>query len=148
MQKSYIQSHHAKYHHVYRSKFLMLKIAKLDGTNKWYRASPKLQHAINWHQKNHHENGNYLLLGRYINVPLTPYFANHFASIGVGKIIDLKWSYGLSNQLCTRSQFINYQQLQHLLSAYHYLRHDYDHYSCLQIFVNLYLWRKQEKNTK
>lgn len=116
----------------------------------WYRASPKIEYAAKQYNKMHDgENELYQYLNHhYINVPLVNYFARNKGVIGVGKIIRYKYASVPNDLLCTRSQFIDEDRLNHLFLAYHYLRHDYHRYSRLNIFVDLYNWKKQIKDNK
>lgn len=136
--------------------YLCLYVELLNHKRIWYRASPKLEYAVKQHQQlskqlakqnnQKYEPDLYKILNnRYINVPLTPYFGHKKGIIGVGKIIRFDFKYVQSDLLCTRSQFIEPDQLKHLLRAYHYLRHDYNKYSRLNIFVDLWNWKAQLK---
>lgn len=108
--------------------------------------SSKSQTAICAIQAKHiGENLPAYLIRHYINVPLTVYFEHNKGVIGVGKIIKYKFMSVPSDMLCTRSQLIDSKRLDHLLFAYHYLRHDYSAYSRLNIFVDLYNWRTRKR---
>lgn len=131
----------------FKRKYACVMVQDIRGTRRWYRLSPKLAHALWLHfQTSHHTTAYAILHGRLINIPLTRYNLHNAAGIGVGKIIKFKYRKVPVNTLCTRSQFIQPKRLNHLLDAYHYLRHDYGAYSRWQIFVDLWLWRKQINN--
>lgn len=126
-------------------KYLTVLVILPNGMKKWYRLSPKIAKATNQYEKFHHELPKSTLIGSYINVPLIPYFGNCKSVISVGKIIRLKYAYVPSRELCTRSQFIEANRITNIHDCYNYLKHDYGHYSRLNIHMSLYYWHKQEK---
>lgn len=131
------------YHIVYR-KYIAFKILDAYGNRRWFRANRKLRYAIWQYQKMHHNHlPTYLVGHAYINVPLTPYHNDNRASIGVGKIVHIAIRRMPNNSLCIRSQFIMDDELLNLCQSYKYMRHDYGAYSRLQIFTNLYYWRRK-----
>lgn len=136
----------------YTRHYLAFEVEHLDGTKHWYRLNRKLYMAVKQHQYTHHGQFPLQLVGHaYINVPLTPYFGHNIASIGVGKITHIGYRIMNVNDLCARSQFVMDTDLQKSLRhCYHYMRHDFNTYSNLQIFVDLYEWKKRlgsEKTT-
>lgn len=154
LKKLYVKLRPAPDYHVKYRPYLAIRVKLINGHRRWYRASPKIYNALMMDKKarNLKLMDFTKLIGNYINVPLTPYFGKHNegkASIGIGKIIFVKFKKMPSSKLCTRSQFVTPDNLQkHLLKSYHYLRHDYGRYSHLQIFVDLYLWRQKLLKTE
>lgn len=128
-----------------KHRYVMLLVELANGERRWFRASPKLTKAIKLHQKMN--NGNLpldTLIGSYINIPLMPYFGRNHGIIGVGKIIYLKYQKVPVSTLCTRSQFVTADSLkQNWHKCYHYLRHDYNWYSKINIYVDLQQFRQK-----
>lgn len=138
------------YKKIYTRHYLAFLIEDVYGRKKWYRVNKKLFLGIRQHQRTHngqfpHEMEN----GAYINIPLTPYFGHNHGSIGVGKIIKIAYRVMRVDTLCARSQFVMKQDLdKSLLKSYHFMKHDYNCYSHIQIFTDLYLWREQIREEK
>lgn len=124
---------------------LIVKVRTATNDYIWYRLSPKVVKALTIERKMNNLSFKQMankIKGCYINIPLTNYY-NCRAVIGVGEVINLKWHEFDSTMLCTRSQFVTRVALkQSLRKSYHYLRHDYGKYSRINIFVNLYKFRK------
>lgn len=131
--------------HIYVKYFLCVRIELPTGKYQWFRVGRKLYEAMKAHKKEYGYMPYKKLRNAYIVVPLTPYFANNKASMGVGRIIRFKYRKISSDTLCCRSQFILPSALNNdLYSAYKYLRHDYGRFSRFQIFINLYNWKHKE----
>ena len=129
------------YHEAIRS-FLCVYVELPNGRRKWYRVGKKLFTAMHMYKKEHGYMPYKQMHNCYIVVPLTPYFANNKASMGVGRIIRFKYKNVPNTMLCCRSQFILPSALDNdFHDAYKYLRHDYGKLSRLQIFINLYNWK-------
>jgi len=128
--------------HVYTKYFLCVYIELPNGSRKWYRVGKKLFNAMCMYKKEHGYMPYKQMHNCYIVVPLTPYFANDKASMGVGRIIRFKYKKVPNTVLCCRSQFVLPSALDNdFHDAYKYLRHDYGRFSRLQIFINLYNWK-------
>lgn len=137
--KNYIPD---KSKHVYTKYFLCAKVQLPTGEYKWYRVGSKLYYAMNSYKKEHGYMPYKQMHNCYIVIPLTPYFVGNKASMGVGRIVRLKYRKVSSAMLCVRSQFVTSDALyDNLYTAYKYLRHDYGRFSRLQIFINLYNWK-------
>lgn len=137
------------YHDKFRY-YLAFYVETLDGKRRWYRVNHRIFNAINLYRQSH--NGNmpyYLKNNAFVNVPLTPYFSHNRAGIGVGKIIRIDFRKMHTSDLCARSQFVMKDNLvNHFFGAYRYMRHDFGKYSRLQVFIDLYLWRRRIKEGK
>lgn len=130
----------------YQKRHLTLLVELPNGQKQWFRASPKIEYAIKLHKKQHGKLPQNYFAGTYINVPLTPYFGRNNGIIGVGKILRWRYYRVYNSKLCTRSQFVTKDALvSDWRKAYHYLKHDYGYYSRLNIFIDLYEWKKKEK---
>ena len=131
-----------KSRHVYTKSFLCVYVELPTGHRKWYRVGSKLYYAMNSYKKKHGHLPYKEMKNAFIVIPLTPYFADNKASMGVGRIVRLKYRKVSSAMLCCRSQFVLSSALDNnLYTAYKYLRHDYGRFSRLQIFINLYNWK-------
>lgn len=130
--------------HIQYRPYIAFKVQNAYGHKRWYRANRKMRFAVKQYMKLHNNHLPIYLVGHaYINVPLTPYHNGNIASIGVGKIVHIAIKRMPNNSLCARSQFIMDDELRDLFKSYRYMRHDYGGYSRLQIFVNLYYWRRK-----
>lgn len=133
----------------------MVKVELPNNKYRWYRLSPKVSYALSMERKNSKSKKGFLefaseyLDNCLINVPLSAYRRNK-AIIGVGKIIKFKFAkIETTEVLCTRSQFVTLESLANSFRrSYKYMRHDFSKYSRLNIFVNLYNWRKKLKESK
>ena len=123
-------------------RYLCLYVELTNHRRVWYRASPKIEQAVKMTDT---EKVYQYLCKHYINVPLSDYWGHNKGIIGVGKIIKYHYMNVPVNLLCTRSQFVDGQRVKRVLSAYHYLRHDYSAYSRLNIFVDLCYWKGRTK---
>ena len=123
-------------------RYLCLYVELTNHRRVWYRASPKIEQAVKMTDT---EKVYQYLNKHYINVPLRIYWGHNRGIIGVGKIIKYSYMNAPVNLLCTRSQFVDGQRVKRVLSAYHYLRHDYSAYSRLNIFVDLCYWKGRTK---
>lgn len=131
-----------KSRHVYTKSFLCVYVELPNGSRKWYRVGKKLFTAMHMYKKEHGYMPYKQMHNCYIVIPLTPYFAGNKASMGVGRIVRLKYRKVSSAMLCVRSQFVTSDALyDNFYGAYKYLRHDYGRFSRLQIFINLYNWK-------
>lgn len=131
-----------KSRHVYTKSFLCVYVELPNGSRKWYRVGKKLFMAMHMYQTEHGYMPYKQMHNCYIVIPLTPYFANDKASMGVGRIIRFKYKNVLNTMLCCRSQFVLPSALDNdFHDAYKYLRHDYGRFSRIQIFINLYNWK-------
>lgn len=134
-----------KSHHIHIKSFLCVYVESPDGSKHWYRVGKKLFNAMHMYKKEHGYMPYKQMRHCYIIVPLTPYFANHKASMGVGRIIRFKFKKVPNTMLCCRSQFVLPSALNNnFYSAYKYLRHDYGRFNRFQIFINLYNWKHKE----
>lgn len=132
--------------HIYVKYFLCVRIELPTGKYQWFRVGRKLYKAMKAHKKEYGYMPYKKLRNAYIVVPLTPYFANNKASMGIGRIIRFKYRKISSETLCCRSQFILPSALNNdFYNAYKYLKHDYSRFNQLQIFINLYNWKYKER---
>lgn len=139
-------AHCSYYYKGHKKEHLTFLVVLPNGKKQWYRASPKLEYAVRLHIKTHGSLSHDYFAHTYINVPIVPYFGHNRAIIGVGKIIFWRFKKVYSSQICTRSQFVKGSDILHLRHCYHYLRHDYDWYSRLNIIVDLYMWKMQARD--
>lgn len=75
--------------HIYVKYFLCVRIELPTGKYQWFRVGRKLYEAMKAHKKEYGYMPYKKLRNAYIVVPLTPYFANNKASMGVNNHITL-----------------------------------------------------------
>lgn len=124
--------------------YLCVLVLLPNGKKQWYRIGRKMFKAIKTHYNTSHHFPYDILIGSYIVVPLTPYFSNNNAGMGVGKIIYIHYKSMVNTVLCARSQFISEDKL---INDFHnsvkFMQHDYNKYSKLQILINLINWKNK-----
>lgn len=109
------------------------KVAFANGTTKWYQCSRDLQNAL-WSLTKNDHGKTQSLNGFLINVPISGYDKNGYASIVTGVVLKTKiknqrthdTSQITRSQICNLSKHYNWLGWRKLNEVIQYMQHDYD----------------------